>query len=34
MRDWSTLATIVQKLRNLENELYGAGKLKSRTCKN
>lgn len=24
MRDWSTLATIVQKLRNLENELYGA----------
>ena len=24
MRDWSTLFTIVQKLRNLENELYGA----------
>jgi hypothetical protein len=24
MRDWSTLASIVNKLRNLENELYGA----------
>jgi len=23
MRDWSTLASIVKKLRNLENELYG-----------
>jgi hypothetical protein len=23
MRDWSTLASIVQKLRNFENELYG-----------